>query len=234
MLKKFVHDYLDRRLQVPRIEFALERLKACGFSPGSIFDVGAYQGDFAQSCLRIWPSSKLVCFEVQPSPLKRLRSNTRLNQVKAFECLLGAVARPSVTLNLAETASSVLIENAVPQIQQADFPMRTVDDVVASDFNGKAPTFLKLDVQGYELEILKGSQQTLPQIEVVLAEVNLLDLHKNVPLLHDLIGWFAERKWVAFDICGLTRRPLDQALWQADLIFVPVDSPLRSDKRWCK
>ncbi|MEH1792137.1 hypothetical protein [Nostoc sp.] len=37
---------------------------------------------------------------------------------------------------------------------------------------------------------------------------------------------------LAYDICGLTRRPLDQALWQADLIFVPRNSPLISDKRW--
>jgi hypothetical protein len=66
----------------------------------------------------------------------------------------------------------------------------------------------------------------------VLAEVNLLDLHKNVPLLADLVGWMSERGWVAYDICGLTRRPLDHALWQADMIFVPSDSPLRADKHW--
>jgi hypothetical protein len=47
-----------------------------------------------------------------------------------------------------------------------------------------------------------------------------------------LIAWLNERDWVAYDICGLTRRPLDQALWQADLIFVPRNSPLRADKRW--
>jgi hypothetical protein len=38
--------------------------------------------------------------------------------------------------------------------------------------------------------------------------------------------------FVAYDICGLARRPLDQALWQADFIFVPRASSLRSDKRW--
>lgn len=232
MFKRRLRDWLDRRLQVPRIDYALERLRASDFSPATIFDVGAYQGDFAQTCLRIWPVSQLVCFEVQPLSLRRLRSNTDPTQVRIFECLLGAETRSSVSLHLAETASSVLTENAVPKEQHAEFPMRTIDEVIAMDLSGTVPTLLKLDVQGYELEILKGATQTLPGVEVVLAEVNLLDIHKGVPLLHELIAWFAERKWVAFDICALTRRPLDHALWQADFMFVPVDSPLRSNKRW--
>jgi FkbM family methyltransferase len=232
MLKKYFRDWLARRLQVPRIDFALERLRASGFSPSKIFDVGAYEGDFAQTCLHIWPTSQLVCFEVQPEPLKRLRLNTNPNRVKVFECLLGAETRPSVSLYMAETASSVLIENAAPQAQSAEFAMRTIDEVIANDLGGETPALLKLDVQGYELEILKGAKQTLLKSEAVLAEVNLLDIHKNAPLLHELVTWFAERRWVAFDICGLTRRPLDHALWQADLIFIPIDSPLRSDKRW--
>jgi len=65
-----------------------------------------------------------------------------------------------------------------------------------------------------------------------LAEINLLDIHQNVPLLAEVVTWLSDREWITYDICGLTRRPLDQALWQADLIFVPRNSPLRADKRW--
>jgi hypothetical protein len=69
-------------------------------------------------------------------------------------------------------------------------------------------------------------------MQVVLAEVSLLDIHQNVPLFAEIVAWLNDRDWVAYDICGLTRRPLDKALWQADLIFVPRNSPLRTDKRW--
>jgi hypothetical protein len=79
---------------------------------------------------------------------------------------------------------------------------------------------------------VKGAEKSLPKIQVILAEVNLLDIHQNVPLLAEMIAWLDKRNWVAYDICGLTRRPLDKALWQADLIFVPRHSPLRADKRW--
>jgi hypothetical protein len=60
----------------------------------------------------------------------------------------------------------------------------------------------------------------------------LIDIHKDVPLLDDLVIFLREMGFVAYDICGLTRRPLDQALWQADFIFVPRECALRSDKRW--
>jgi hypothetical protein len=110
--------------------------------------------------------------------------------------------------------------------------MRTVDQIVQEHFNSHSPDFLKLDVQGYELEVLKGAEKSLPQMQVILAEVNLLDIHQNVPLFAEMIAWLNERDWIAYDICGLTRRPLDQALWQADLLFVPRHSSLRADKRW--
>ncbi len=110
--------------------------------------------------------------------------------------------------------------------------MRTIDQIVSEHFGDQGPEFLKLDVQGYELEVLKGAEKTLPQIQVILAEINLLDIHQNVPLLADVVAWLNDRDWVTYDICGFIRRPLDQALWQIDMIFVPKRSPLRIDKRW--
>ena len=80
----------------------------------------------------------------------------------------------------------------------------------------------------------KGAEESLPGIRVILAEVNLLDMHENVPLLHDMAGWLFQRGFVAYDICGLTRRPLDDALWQTDMVFVRQDDPLRADKSYFK
>ena len=231
-MKQRIRDYLARRFQVPRIDFSLERLRTAGFAPSMVFDVGAYQGDFAELCCRVWPRCRVACCEVQREPLQRLRTRLDPNRVQVFECLLGSSSQPSVGLNLAETASSVLVENAAPQSKVAHFPMRSLDEIVSQDLQGRGPDFLKMDVQGYELEVLKGAERSLPALGAILAEVNLLDLHAGVPLLHELIAWLAARGWVSFDICGLTRRPLDQALWQADFLFVPATSSLRGDKRW--
>jgi len=110
--------------------------------------------------------------------------------------------------------------------------MQTLDKIVEENFHGNPPDLLKIDVQGYELEVLKGAEKSLSQIQVLLLEVNLLDIHQNVPLLAEVVAWLNDRNWVAYDICGLIYRPLDRALWQADFIFLPRNSSLRSNKRW--
>lgn len=45
-----IRDRLARRLGVPEIQSALERMRDNGFQPAQIFDVGAYRGDFARMC----------------------------------------------------------------------------------------------------------------------------------------------------------------------------------------
>jgi FkbM family methyltransferase len=208
----------------------MERLANQGFKPELIFDVGAYQGEYAHICRGIWPDATIACFEPQAKARAKLQEKAD-SKMRIYDVLLGAEEKDAVPLHEAETASSVLDE-FVDQHPTVPHPMRTINSIVKDDFKGHSPELLKMDVQGYELEVLKGAEEVLPKIQVILAEVNLLDLHIGVPLMADFMNWLLARNFVAFDICGLGRRPLDGLLWQADLIFVRPDSPLRRDKRW--
>lgn len=231
--KSKIRQYFACRLKIPEIPFALERLYNIGFKPNLIFDVGAYKGDFAKSCLDIWPNSKVACFEALEHKVLELKHLASLNPtIEVFPILLGAQTREQVPLNESETASSVLVESIPQNFPVKFYPMRTIDQIVQEYFSDRPPDFLKLDVQGYELEVLKGAEKSLAKMQLILAEINLIDIHQNVPLLADIIQWLNDRDWVAYDICELHRRPLDQALWQADFIFIPRNSPLRTDKRW--
>jgi hypothetical protein len=109
--------------------------------------------------------------------------------------------------------------------------MRRLDTFAATPGN-PPPELLKIDTQGYELEVLKGAEQCLASARVILAELNLLDIHQGVALAGEVIGWLGQRGWVLSDVCSLIRRPLDRALWQADALFLKEGDPLRSDKRW--
>ncbi len=233
IVKSQIRKYLSRKLELPEISLALERLATLEFQPKLIFDVGAYKGDFAKYCFDIWQGTKVCCFEALEEKVIQLNSLADNNSsLQVFPILVGAENKDEVGLHEAETASSVLTEHLTQDFPVKYYPMKTIDSIVEEFFADSPPDFLKIDVQGYELEVLKGAEKSLPQIQVILAEINLLDIHHNVPLLSDVITWLNNRGWVAYDICGLTRRPLDRALWQADIIFVPLNSPLRSDKRW--
>jgi FkbM family methyltransferase len=184
-------------------------------------------------CRAIWPTAKIACFEPLEHRVSELKELAKHNSgIEVFPCLLGATPAESVPLHVSETASSVLTEHVETNFPVRNYSMRTVDEIVMTHFDGEPPEFMKIDVQGYELEVLKGSEKSLAGIRGILAEINLLDIHQGVPLLAEVIAWLYERDWLAYDICGLTRRPLDRALWQADFVFLPKSSILRADKRW--
>lgn len=230
-LRSRIRDRIATRLGVPEIPRTLARLAAQGFRPATILDVGAYRGDFAALCRQLWPSARIAC--VEPLQARAAELRQRMGPaVPVHEVLLGAEDRTAVPFFEYETGSSVLPEHVRQPHPAVPHPMRRLDALAGEDFGGRGPELLKLDVQGYELEVLRGAQSSLRDMRAILAEVNFIDLHEGAPLLAPLVAWLEERNFVAFDICGLTRRPLDGALWQADLLFVPRDSPLRADKRW--
>jgi len=231
-LRAAIRTYLARRVGCPEIPTSLQRLSRNGFKPNQIFDVGAYHGDFARLCLNVWPGVNVVAFEVLEQRVAELRRMAASGlPIEVMTCLLGAENRDSVPFYEMETASSVLEEHVHQSARLTHRSMRTVDQIV-KECCASPPDFLKLDVQGYELEVLKGAEQTLRSLKVILAEVNFLDIHKGVPLMSQVVAWLDARGWTAYDICGITRRPLDGALWQADFVFTPCGSRFRSDKRW--
>ena len=49
--------------------------------------------------------------------------------------------------------------------------------------------FINIDVQGYELEVFKGSQKTLEQIDYVYCEVNRGEMYEGNPMVEELDGF---------------------------------------------
>jgi hypothetical protein len=94
------------------------------------------------------------------------------------------------------------------------------------------PDFLKLDLQGAELEALQGAARCLSSAKAVLLEISFLAIMEASPLLADTLLFMKERGFLCYDIFALWHRPLDDAMAQGDFLFVPERSPLLADKRW--
>ncbi len=93
---------------------------------------------------------------------------------------------------------------------------------------------LKVDVQGYELEVLRGGTRTLALAEVVLLEVSLLEYNQGAPLMPEVVAFMASAGFVPYDVCGQFRRETDNALCQIDIMFVRRESALRAKKPFWK
>ncbi len=108
----------------------------------------------------------------------------------------------------------------------------TIDSLVA-DGSMPVPELAKLDVQGFELEALRGAESLFGTTEVFILELTLLEtINPGWPIVHEVVAFMAERGYYLYDLPGFLRRPLDGALAQIDACFVKVDSFLRADGTW--
>ncbi len=101
-----------------------------------------------------------------------------------------------------------------------------MDDLVDSG-QMSIPTLLKMDVQGYELEVLKGAERTLESVEAVLAEVSFYPFADGLPTVEEIIIWLREHGFAWYDVMGILRYQPEDYLGHLDLMFVRTDHPLR-------
>ena len=222
--EKFAHKYA----RAPNMEFGLTAMAERGFLPMAIVDVGAFEGRWSKMAKQIWPSAQL--FMIEPNVEKKTLLLEIAKDLNArFFCeLLGAENDREVEFHLMESGSSVMEErSAVPRKVEIHRLKRL--DSILSDI--PSPALLKIDAQGYELEILKGCSEIMSAFGAVLLEIAIIEINKGAPLLHEVVAFMKDRGFIAYDILEIHRRPLDGALNQVDIIFITEQSPLIADKR---
>lgn len=230
LLPLSVVNKLKIRYHVPDMEWSLRNLYTNGFRPGYILDIGAFEGEWTLMCKTIFSDSNYLMFEAQNSKEDKLAS-LKSTRIDYHIGLLGPELNDKSKFYINETVSSALPESAKDNQEFVEIPMYTVDEVLKRK-NISNADFIKLDVQGFELEVLKGATNTLINAEVVLMEVSLIEINKGAPLINDVMSFMNERDFICYDICSIIRRPLDFALWQTDLIFVKKSSNLVSSKKY--
>jgi len=166
-------------------------------------------------------------FDANPDNDRALRNTVRelRSRSEHFITLLGAVKNDAVTFYKLGTGSSVLPELSTVEREVVTLHMDTLDNKAESAAL-QVPLLLKLDVQGFELEVLAGGRRTLRLSEVVIMEVSLLPCNDGGPLFADVIAFMKEEGFVVFDFCGQHRREGDKVLVQTDVAFVRNDSRL--------
>ena len=204
-------------------------LRDWGARPGKVIDVGAYHGEWTKMFRQIFPDAEALMVEAQER-LRPVLENCVREQggaVKFEIALLGAKDGEKVSfVELGGGTGSSVFEEASPihHRTKVEKQLRTLDPI-ALDHGFADADFLKIDVQGYELEVLKGASSILSSVEFVLVESSLIPINKGCPLIHEVMAFMAARGFRLLDFCSQIRRH-DKALWQTDLLFIKSDSDL--------
>jgi FkbM family methyltransferase len=225
-----VGNYLTADMQgsitFPSIELALKTLRHLGFSPRTCVDVGAYHGEWTRLFRSVFPEAAVLMVEAQDSKSPRLQSVARElgSGVMYQSAVLAAREDEAVTFYEMETGSSLFQENSPYPRVTVQKRARTLDRVLAEHAFPHVD-MLKLDVQGAELEVLKGGAKALSQAEALLMETSLIPVNSGSPPFAEVIDFVAQRGFRVFDFCSQVRRT-DGVLWQTDLLFLHSNSRL--------
>ena len=221
-LKKLVSRALHR--DDLRLDEQAYRRLAASYGPASIIDVGAHDGDWTRLARRIFPDASIMMIEPLSTKAESLSALAKsLERTRFVDALLGAEAGRTITFYEAGTGSSVHREQSNVEFKETSLQTSRLDDV-AEQLDG--PIFLKLDVQGAELEVLDGGPKTLDRSDLVQLEVALLPYNDGAATFLEVIEYLDQRGFVPFDIAGMIR-PTGAELVQVDMLFVPAGSPLR-------
>ena len=86
---------------------------------------------------------------------------------------------------------------------------------------------IKIDVQGAELKVLEGLDESINNFEVIILEVSIHQYNKDAPLFDQVLNFMIKKNFKLYDIFDLKRLGNDKSfLLQFDCIFVRNDSKL--------
>ena len=212
---------------------ALRHLHAKGFRPSAVLDVGSAKGYWSEIAAGVWPAAEY--FMVDPLPQSEPALRALCQRDPRFRYLLVAVgAEPGETLiNVPpDPDSASLLGEADPDpARRQPVAIETVDRLIAAG-RITPPQLVKMDVQGFELNVLAGGASLFASAEVFIIEANLFEFMPGCPRLHELVGHMAARGFYPFDFAGSLRRPYQDDLGQVDVVFVRGTSPMVAQTQW--
>lgn len=224
---------IKNHLGVPSLYWSLHNLKKKGYSPDVVIDIGAYKGHWTIDFLEVFPDANILMLEAQENKetyLQKLAQKSK--KVTYCIALLSSEDNKKVIFNENETASQINVLATKEHGFTGETKITITLDTLLKTLPFPKPNFLKLDVQGHEIEVLKGAANSLSTVSVCLLEVTLISLGDGSPLIIELMNFMDSLDFQMYDISQFMRRPYDKALHQLDILFVKKDSPWVTDKRW--
>ena len=200
-----------------------------GVRPRLVLDVGANVGQFAVASAKTFPGVRVHSFEPVPECARELQKNVSgLGNVTVHGLALGAKEgkiqfyvnshrHSSSARRLAlphRTAFPEAVENRAIEVE-----VSTLDQVFKS-LDLEHPSLLKLDVQGYEAQVLQGGEKTLEHIDYVVMEVSFKQMYEGELLFNEMVRTMEAYNFRFERPVGWLSSPKTGEILQMDALFV--------------
>lgn len=193
-----------------------------------VIDIGANIGQFASSSSLAFNKAHYHCFEPIKAVFEELKTNL-INQANfnLYNIALGnETGIKKIHINNYSPSSSIL---EMSELHKTNFEYTrnyTVSDInidkldsFITNIEPTKNTLVKIDVQGFEQEVIAGGTKFLKECGVIIVEMSFQQLYKDQPLFHDIYMTLYK---LGYRYCGNIEQlsgTKDQRILQADCLF---------------
>ena len=195
--------------------------------PEVIFDCGANIGFVTHKFIEKFSKAHIYAFEPNPSVFDKLNHHYSGNDyVHCFNMGIGDKSGEMVFyINKNSGTSSFLRPTeyhtsniASKKITPKNVEITTIDEIMSKE-NLKHIDILKLDIEGFELNALKGIKNIEEKVSIVYLEVNLIPTYEDQPLIEDLIKYLRNANFHLYNFYGINENNHYQATI-TNLLFI--------------
>jgi FkbM family methyltransferase len=202
-----------------------------------VLDVGARYGEYRDYIRQYGYTGRIVSFEPVSSNFEVLeRTGARDPQWHGYRCALGsASATASINVTRSTNFSSLHMPTALSQRMYPDSAVerteqcevRRLDELFADAVFGidDPRVYLKLDTQGWDLEVVRGARACLPRILALQCEMSVTCLYEGAPTYSAALAELTE---AGFGLSAIFR-----VNWDADCRLVEFDAVMVRGERAC-
>jgi FkbM family methyltransferase len=205
----------------------IEHNHLCRLEVDLVLDVGANRGQFGVAASTWWPTAKVIAFEPLAEAAKTYRRvvpsavvhETAVGRSSGLAILNVAKASDSSSLRMATSRQTDSFRGT--QITSQREVRVTSLDEACPDVGGFSSILAKIDVQGAELDVMRGAEAVLRHVRYVYVELSFVELYAGQPLAHEVLEFLASSGFKLLRIANIT--PSNEDPIQADFLFERED-----------
>ena len=195
----------------------------------TILDIGGNIGRFSKTMEFLFPDAKIIAFEPLPSCYSKMEK--LMNGYKNFQSYnIGLGSAPS-ELEMEESSHDPsssflpmadLHKDAFPKAStntKKTVQVKRLDDL-ESELDIRGNLMIKVDVQGFEKEVLLGGINVFSKAKFLLLELSFQELYKGQPFFDDIYSMLIPLGFKFYGNMGLMKHPKTGLPLDADCVFV--------------
>lgn len=201
----------------------LIQMKNSGYQLKTVYDIGAFKGEWSASLKKYYHNVEIILFEGNPE-YNEILSNSGF---QFFNIVLSNPGREYVDFyNGTNSGDSYYKETTKHYDNQRSIKLQsfTLDSIIKKQ-DLPWPNFIKIDTQGSELDILLGAELILNYVDLIYIECPIIKYNEGAPNISDYLEFFKSKNFIPVDIFEIHRS--ENTLLQIDIMFIRYDTKLK-------